>query len=347
MKIDRDLEKKILAAWESYATSNEWIKAEIDLASEGIYKYTKFESFIDDTSVNVAELLEDLCERKFLERHIQDRTMNCKACDSAHVNIREVCPSCGSLHWQKKVLYHHFSCGYVGLESEFKQQSMTELYCPKCEEQLRHIGLDYEKPTESFYCNDCEHIFTEHDVQGLCLSCGEKTPVEDLKVTEVYSYDLTTKAYQALEMKTLKNISFENLIKDQNSSVYSYDYFVYLLDQQRPIAFECKDVMILFLLTGQGVKQFCDFVSAKLKPGYFITVRQEACYICGTRSSEKVQREYFQKLLRDFVDSSDYEVQASFTKVELETPFESQVDDLLNQHSANLEDSALGELSEI
>ena len=31
-----------------------------------------------------------------------------------------------------------------------------DLVCPKCNRQLRHIGVDYEKPSKLFTCFNCE-----------------------------------------------------------------------------------------------------------------------------------------------------------------------------------------------
>jgi len=55
-----------------------------------------------------------LARGDYLDARFFDRVTICTRCSSHHLNLREVCPACGSSHYTEEPLLHHFRCGYVG-----------------------------------------------------------------------------------------------------------------------------------------------------------------------------------------------------------------------------------------
>ena len=64
--------------------------------------------------------------------------------------------------------------------------------CPRCQESLRHIGVDYDRALEHWQCAACRHLFEDPEIKarcGICLWSGPTErliarPVETLRSTE-------------------------------------------------------------------------------------------------------------------------------------------------------------------
>lgn len=136
----------------------------------------------------------DIAEQEgIFESEYVDRIYLCHNCSSGHLSYREVCPKCGSSNSSTEDIVHHFPCGYVGPISDYKNEIDDELDCPKCNKRLRHIGVDYDKPSVLHECKNCSHKFQDYNVKAKCLSCLTDNGVEQLKGREVRRYKLTKK----------------------------------------------------------------------------------------------------------------------------------------------------------
>ena len=122
-----------------------------------------------------------------------DKIYLCPSCQGGHLTYREVCPKCGSSHSRTEDIIHHFPCAYVGPLSDFTNEIDDQLDCPKCNKRLRHIGVDYDKPSVLHECKACDHKFQDFNVKAKCLACGTDNLVEQLKGREVRRYSLTKK----------------------------------------------------------------------------------------------------------------------------------------------------------
>ena len=86
-----------------------------------------------------------------------DRIHVCPICNSSHLLFFETCPECGSSDIVEEPVIHHFRCANVSPEHTYQQDG--ELICPKCKQQLRHIGVDYARPSSISTCRACAHTF--------------------------------------------------------------------------------------------------------------------------------------------------------------------------------------------
>lgn len=125
-----------------------------------------------------------------------DRTRHCNSCLSAHVNFVDLCPHCEDLDIHKEAALHCFACGYVGSETSFLESD--GLACPKCHVQLRHIGVDYDKPLTQYSCRSCSRSFMEPLVKARCLDCGHSNAPSDLQVREVCRLQLSASGRNAI-----------------------------------------------------------------------------------------------------------------------------------------------------
>ena len=126
-----------------------------------------------------------------------DRIYLCASCSNGHMSYREVCPKCNSSNSETDDIIHHFPCGYVGPKPDYTNEIDDELDCPKCNKRLRHIGVDYDKPSVIHKCLNCSHKFQDYFVKAKCLSCLSDNSVEVLKTKEIRKYTLTQKGKHA------------------------------------------------------------------------------------------------------------------------------------------------------
>ncbi len=122
-----------------------------------------------------------------------DRVYLCANCKSAHLSYRETCTKCHSTNTDSFDIVHHFPCAYVGPITDFTNDLDDKLNCPKCSKTLKHIGIDYDKPSVLHVCKNCNHRFQDFNVRAKCMSCTNDNPVEQLVSKEIYSYNITKK----------------------------------------------------------------------------------------------------------------------------------------------------------
>jgi CheY-like chemotaxis protein len=129
------------------------------------------------------ELAERLAARGLLERRFTDRFHVCDRCRSFRLNVREECPSCRSAHLWEVPILHHYRCAHQAPEPDFIAGG--GLVCPKCRQQLRHYGSEYDKPGHAFICSDCKATHSEAAIGFVCLDCkthmqGDRVPRQDV-----------------------------------------------------------------------------------------------------------------------------------------------------------------------
>ncbi|MEK6531707.1 MAG: hypothetical protein AABZ23_04345 [Deltaproteobacteria bacterium] len=140
-------------------------------------------------------ILEHAEKQGLLNGAYVDRMHLCGRCFSSFLNFRETCQKCSSSDLASEDLIHHFVCAYVGPESDFLKAEA--LVCPKCAKQLRHIGVDYDKPSVIYTCGKCNITFQDPKVSALCLYCKSETIAEGLIEKPVKRYSITSKGAHA------------------------------------------------------------------------------------------------------------------------------------------------------
>jgi len=153
------------------------------------YNHPMLEMFFPIVDASIWNMLELLQKQHLIEGRFISRTYHCIHCECAFLNFMEVCPDCGSPNIESDDLIHHFRCGYAAAMHEFKHGDT--LVCPKCDLGLKQIGVDYDKPSLTFKCHECQYVFEEPVPTTVCYNCGRRTNPEDQTQRTVYAYNIT------------------------------------------------------------------------------------------------------------------------------------------------------------
>jgi hypothetical protein len=133
-------------------------------------------------------VLEGIFSETFVER-----IYLCNFCHDSFIQYRETCPKCTSSNLEEEELIHHFRCATIAPAKKFKVGNTTTLECPKCSKELRHIGIDYDKPSVMYSCKSCASSFQDYRVMAKCTNCENDSDVEYLVPETISSYKLTAK----------------------------------------------------------------------------------------------------------------------------------------------------------
>lgn len=139
------------------------------------------------------EILEQAEAEGLLKGEFYDKTHLCNSCNHGSLNYRSVCPKCNYTDADTQEIVHHFPCGFVGPMNDFTNDLDDSLNCPKCNKNLRHIGVDYDKPSVLHFCKRCDHKFQDFDVKAKCLSCDYDNELESLIEKDIKIYHVTNK----------------------------------------------------------------------------------------------------------------------------------------------------------
>ena len=96
----------------------------------------------------------------------------CNRCSSSDLTSIFSCPACGNKTFSKKTLIEHHECGNVELAKNYLDGK-----CPKCNKELKILGVDYQRLENYYVCNNCGDKFPTliHNLE--CTSCNNRFEV--------------------------------------------------------------------------------------------------------------------------------------------------------------------------
>jgi len=154
------------------------------------YRYGFVNYLVPDLELNqFLDVVNDMKKIGFINTTLAERVNLCKKCSSSYLHFVETCHKCKSVDIQTESLIHHFRCAYIGPETDFQQEDV--LVCPKCDKVLRHIGVDYDKPSEIINCGSCNHQSQQSAILANCVDCGKENDLANLHSKEMYNISLT------------------------------------------------------------------------------------------------------------------------------------------------------------
>ncbi|RMF85320.1 MAG: GGDEF domain-containing protein [Nitrospinota bacterium] len=224
------MDKRILLLRELSQREHAQLSPHPNLESSYGYWYPEAQAILETRPGEEVEHLDYLAGLGYLSRHFFDKIHLCPFCSHFALNFREVCPQCTSSHIEMVEMLHHFRCGYVAPEVEFRDG--IRYTCPKCKHTLRHIGVDYEQPSTNYLCAACQHIFSEPVVSCFSLTCGQTFAVEKAIVRVLYTYRLTTQGVLAARRGVLEEAGMAGIFIDPTFGTYTFRFFEEQLAQE-------------------------------------------------------------------------------------------------------------------
>jgi hypothetical protein len=152
--------------------------------------YPKLQPMFTKQDTTAVELLSYLNKQQLLTTKLENKAHFCNHCDSAFLNFKEACPDCGSDNLDVNDLIHHFVCANVSEIDDYRRDD-DDLVCPKCDKKLKHIGVDYDKPSVVVRCNECLHRFQDAHVITQCYNCERTSEPKNLALKKIYSYTVS------------------------------------------------------------------------------------------------------------------------------------------------------------
>lgn len=120
----------------------------------------------------------------------------CPDCLHSHLLYIESCPQCHSSSIKSEEVIHHFRCANISPEHTYNFGG--QLRCPKCHQLLRHIGVDYDRPSTVFTCSSCSNNFLQPQMKAVCTSCQKESDVSALLPYDVTVYEITGEGCDAI-----------------------------------------------------------------------------------------------------------------------------------------------------
>ena len=97
----------------------------------------------------------------------------CSQCGSVRISHNFFCPSCHSPNFKQGKLIEHFKCGNVSIDDSYKQS-----ICPKCQQKIQALGVDYRAIENYYVCNSCNEKFPELSQDYICVKCNNRFTLE-------------------------------------------------------------------------------------------------------------------------------------------------------------------------
>ncbi len=213
--------------------------------------------------------------------------------------------------------------------------------CPKCDQKLRHIGIDYDKPSTMHHCNDCHHEFQDSDMIAFCIDCGKEEETSNLLESEINSHAITEKG----EHIVLNGMQEESTSSSMDEIKHlSLDLFKMMFNlevqraksEQRSVfgRFEINQ-SIVSMLGKEGREQFqkeiLGIISTYVEPTDLLTTKNAQEYYLlfndktidqATETAQLIEHN-LTKLIGDNLNSSEDLVLASIQPVTNELSIES------------------------
>ncbi|MFW5953475.1 MAG: response regulator [Candidatus Natronoplasma sp.] len=196
--VSKKYSKKSQIDWSSYPSGtkdllrdmlNDDIRSLKPTWSESQIKYPKILEYMDLSPEKSLNMLNALVEDDILVEKIYDRYTKCRNCGSAEFRFKLLCPGCGKPKIRRENLIEHLDCGFNGPKNAFVRTT-GEYICPKCDKELKAIGVDYKKMTDVYICDSCEEIFSSPDQKLDCTRCGDDMFLDEVKSFPAFEYQL-------------------------------------------------------------------------------------------------------------------------------------------------------------
>ena len=179
-------------------------------------RFPELSRLFGDTAKIVA-LLEELVSCDIFRKVKAYSQPACPSCGFIDIFDNHACPYCEGQDLEKGDQVQHHSCGYVDREVRFQKDG--QLICPRCLEELKLIGTDYQRIENIFHCNHCERDFSVARLVHTCVSCGISFPYEKADLKPAFGYILNEEKRDEIIANSLIGLPIIRLLETRGYDV--------------------------------------------------------------------------------------------------------------------------------
>jgi len=181
------------------------------------FGYPQAEKLLELNTSEVVATLEFMANEDILQRSIQENIVFCPKCQSTNLKTGLGCPRCGSANIAKGRILEHLSCRNNSLEEDYANNG--KYICPKCQQELRFLGTDYQSLGINYKCRECGGIFKEAAFNMKCLQCSHLFPEGEAKEIVLYSYRLNEAKKRQLKFELSEKPRFADFLRNRGYDV--------------------------------------------------------------------------------------------------------------------------------
>ena len=297
------------------------------------FEYCLITPLLSESDGGIEQVLGFLQSQQLLKDEFVKKAHFCPHCESAFLNFKETCPDCSSDNLERDELIHHFKCGHTDVINTFTRDN--RLQCPKCEDRLKHIGVDYDKPSTISTCVDCNLSFQDPEVKADCFACHRTSNSDDLILRTVSAYSVSALGANAArfgldalftsilqtELKLYSNAEIEQFVVVEKARIERYKK-----SETSVAIIHFANIEALFDTLGRKTEQVFKEISAVFKSVFresdLITAKNESLYaVVMTETSVEKAKLAIERLDEDikglFEDSLNFtlEVKTDITNI--------------------------------
>jgi hypothetical protein len=193
------------------------VKPSTNLATKDGFGYPQAESILESTTSEVVDTLEFMANEDILERNLHENILFCPKCQSTNLKPGLGCPKCGSGNIAKGRILEHLSCRNNSLEEEYANNG--KYICPKCRQELRFLGTDYQSLGINYKCRDCGVISKDAAFNMQCQQCSNLFPEDEAREVVLYSYRLNEEKKRQLQFELNEKPRFVDFLRNRGYDV--------------------------------------------------------------------------------------------------------------------------------
>jgi hypothetical protein len=169
---------------------------------------------------------------------------------------------------------------------------------------LRHIGVDYDKPSIIHHCNNCDNNFQDFFVKAKCISCSQDIEVQHLISKSINVYKLTKKGRAAATNGFLSSgLEIEDVFGAINMATFKIMLHYELERVKSTPSLETSIALInlenifeLYHKIGKKAEKkvledLVNLIREKIKPSDFIAFENSSTLYLGLINTDSLQAE--------------------------------------------------------
>jgi hypothetical protein len=193
------------------------VKPTTKLDTKEGFGYPQAEGIFKSTTSEAIDTLEFMANEDILERNLRETILFCPRCQSPHLKSSLSCPKCGSGNIARGRILEHLSCRNNSLEEDYANNG--KYVCPKCQQELRFLGTDYQSLGINYKCRECGAISKDAAFNMRCEQCSHIFPEGEAKEIVLYSYKLNEGKKRQLKFELSEKPRFADFLRSRGYDV--------------------------------------------------------------------------------------------------------------------------------